>query len=154
MYQKVQCSKLYYCSGLYCCTNYKFYYREENRSSELSENNMSALLVAGKYVEKKVGSFMYACFFHGAAIVDAVIVAFIFRSESVGASAGIFAAIGVFIILLKNKKISVKKAEIVFLIIFVVVSLPLGIESLITHLIALIMGIIFGALVIKNKKDR
>ena len=79
-----------------------------------------------------------------------MIIASIFPGESVGASAGIFAVIGAFIILLSARKIPVKKFEIIILLVFSIMSLALGIESLITHFIALISGIIFG-IVMKKK---
>ena len=52
------------------------------------------------------------------AIVDSIITCMIFSSESVGASAGIFGVIGILIILFLKRQISLKKAEIVYLIIF------------------------------------
>jgi len=112
--------------------------------------NMLALLIAGKYVEKKYGSIWYALFFHSAAIVDATITAMIFPSESVGASAGIFAVIGILLILLCKKQVLLKKFEIVYLIIFFILSLVLGIESLVTHLIALVIGLLVGLLMKKE----
>ncbi len=106
--------------------------------------NMAALLIAGKYIEKKYGSLWYLVFFHTIAIVDAIIVSLIFSDESVGASAGIFATIGVLVILLYKKQIFIKKPEIIYLIAFFVVSLVLGVESLMVHLIALAMGLLLG----------
>ena len=106
--------------------------------------NMAALLIAGKYIEKKYGSLWYLIFFHTIAIVDAIIVSRIFLGESVGASAGIFATIGVLVILLYKKQISIKKPESIYLIAFFVVSLVLGVESLVVHLIALAMGLLLG----------
>lgn len=106
--------------------------------------NMAALLIAGKYIEKKYGSLWYLIFFHTIAIVDAIIVSLIFSDESVGASAGIFATIGVLVILLYKKQIFIKKPEIIYLIAFFVVSLVLGVESLMVHLIALAMGLLLG----------
>lgn len=105
--------------------------------------NMIALLVAGKYIEKKYGSIKYALLFHMVAIVDAIIVSLIFPSESVGASAGIFAVIGIFVILLSKKKISPKKSEVIYLLIFSILSLLLGVESLVTHLLAFILGVLY-----------
>ena len=106
--------------------------------------NIAALLTAGKYVEKKYGSFYYFLIFHMVAIVDSIITCMIFPSESVGASAGIFGVVGILIILFFKKQIYLRKAEIVYLIIFFALSLILGIESLITHVIALILGMIIG----------
>lgn len=108
--------------------------------------NLVALIIAGKYVEEKYGSKWYAVFFHSVAIIDAIITACIFPSESVGASAGIFAVIGVLVILLYKKQISIKKSEIIYLIAFFVISLVLGVESLVIHLIALVMGLMVGLL--------
>lgn len=112
--------------------------------------NLLALLVAGKYVEKKYGSIWYGLFFHSVAMADAIITALIFPSESVGASAGIFASIGVLVILLRRKQIAVKKSEIIFLIVFSVLSLVLGIESLVMHLLALVIGLVIGLVMNKN----
>ena len=108
--------------------------------------NMVALLVAGKYVEKKYGSIWYALFFHSVTIIDAIITAMIFPSESVGASAGIFAVIGILVVLLCKKQILIKKFEIVYLIVFFILSLVLGVESLVMHLIALVIGLLVGLL--------
>lgn len=112
--------------------------------------NLVALIIAGKYVEKKYGSMWYVLYFHIVAIVDAIITACIFPSESVGASAGIFAVIGVLVILVSNKQISIKKSEKIYLVAFFIISLVLGIESLVIHLIALVMGLMWG-LVMKKK---
>lgn len=111
--------------------------------------NILALMIAGKYVEKKCGSIWYVLFFHAAAITDAIITALIFPSESVGASAGIFAVIGILVILVFKKQTSVKKAEIVCLIAFFVLSLALGVESLVIHLFALAIGLIVGSIMRK-----
>ena len=112
--------------------------------------NMLALMVAGKYVEKKYGSVWYVLFFHAAAIIDAIITALIFPGESVGASAGIFAVIGILVILIFKKQITIKKAEIIYLIVFFVLSLVLGAESLVIHLLALAIGLTVGALMKKK----
>ena len=114
--------------------------------------NISALLIAGKYVEKRYGSLYYLIIFHMTAIVDSIITCMIFSSESVGASAGIFGVIGILIILFLKKQISLKKAEIVYLIIFFVLSLILGIESLIIHMIALALGMIIGLWQTRHEK--
>lgn len=111
--------------------------------------NMLALMVAGKYAEKKYGSVWYVLFFHAAAIIDAIITAMIFPSESVGASAGIFAVIGILVILIFKKQITIKKAEIVYLIVFFVLSSVLGVESLVMHLFALAIGLTVGLLMKK-----
>ncbi len=112
--------------------------------------NLVALIIAGKYVEKKYGSMWYVLFFHFVAIVDAIITACIFSSESVGASAGIFAVIGVLVILLYRKQISIKKSEKIYLIAFFIISLVPGIESLVIHLIALVIGLMVGFLMKKK----
>lgn len=111
--------------------------------------NMAALMIAGKYVEKKYGSVWYVLFFHAAAIIDAIITSWIFTGESVGASAGIFAVIGVLVILIYKKQISIKKNEMIYLIAFFVLSLVLGIESLVMHLFALAIGLMVGAIMKK-----
>lgn len=103
--------------------------------------NMLALMIAGKYVEKKYGSIWYVLFFHSAAIIDAVITSLIFTDESVGASAGIFAVIGMLAILIFKKQISIKKTEILYLIAFFILSLALGTESWVIHLFALAIGL-------------
>lgn len=114
--------------------------------------NIAALLIAGKYVEKRYGSFYYLIIFHMVAIVDSIITCIIFSSESVGASAGIFGVIGILIILFLKKQILLNKSEIVYLIIFFVLSLILGIESLITHMIALALGMIIGLWQTRHEK--
>jgi len=111
--------------------------------------NLLALMIAGKYVEKKYGSVWYVLFFHSAAIIDSIITALIFPSESVGASAGIFAVIGILVILIFKKQIVIKKAEILYLIAFFVLSLALGLESLLIHLLALAIGLMVGLLMKK-----
>lgn len=111
--------------------------------------NMLALMIAGKYVEKKYGGRWYVLFFHAAAIFDAIITSIIFQSESVGASAGIFAVIGISAVLIFKKQISLKKAEIIYLSAFFVISLVLGAESLVIHLLALAIGLVVGALMQK-----
>lgn len=112
--------------------------------------NMLALMIAGKYVEKKYGSVWYLLFFHAAAIIDSIITALIFPGESVGASAGIFAVIGILIILIFKKQLSIKKTEIIYLIAFFVLSLVLGVESLIIHFLALVIGLMVGLLMTKT----
>lgn len=116
--------------------------------------NMIALLVAGKYIEKKYGSINYALLFHSIAIVDAIVVSLIFPSESVGASAGIFAVIGVFVILLIKKRVSPRKSEVIYLLIFSIVSLMLGIESLIIHLLAFLIGVIVGVVILRKNTEQ
>lgn len=116
--------------------------------------NMVALLVSGKYIEKKYGSMWYVLFFHVTAIADAIIVSLIFPSESVGASAGIFAVIGVFVVLLFKKRISPKKSEMIYLLIFSILSLMLGIESLVIHLLAFLFGIIVGVIVLRKNREQ
>ena len=111
--------------------------------------NVFALLFAGKIVEKKVGSLQYAILFNVIAIVNALILCFVFPdSISVGASAGIFGMIGILCTLIITKdndcKNNLKKGEKIYLIIFSVLSLILGFESFITHLLAFVIGFFIG----------
>ena len=96
--------------------------------------------------------YLHAGVIHMVAIVDSIITCMIFSSDSVGASAGIFGVIGILIILFFKKQILLKKTEIVYLIIFFVLSLILGIESLITHMIALVLGMIIGLWQTRHEK--
>ena len=58
--------------------------------------NVFALLFVGKVVEKKIGSLPYLLLYHVIAVINAIIICFIFpESISVGASAGIFGMIGI-----------------------------------------------------------
>lgn len=67
---------------------------------------------------------------------------------SVGASAGIFGMIGIVTVLKlkKDKECNelLKKGEWIYIIVFSVLSLVPGMESFVTHLAALVMGLIIG----------
>lgn len=117
--------------------------------------NVFALLFAGKVIEKKIGSFLYVILYHVIAVVNAIIMCLIFpESTSVGASAGIFGMIGILSVM-KWKKDTVcneelKKREYIFIIVFTVLSLLLGLESFITHFVAFILGLLVGLLMQKK----
>ena len=115
--------------------------------------NMVALICVGRYIEKKIGSIMYALCFNIIAMVDAIMVCMIFPSEvSVGASAGIFGILGItvtFIIIDRNSMNDMKKTEFIFLIIFSALSLVLGLSSFIHHLIAFVIGLVVGSVIYK-----
>lgn len=110
--------------------------------------NMIALLFSGQAVEKKIGFFKSILLFHIIAIADAMIMCLIFPdSTSVGASGGIFGFIGIITALRITDRQAEKclnKGEFIYLIIFCVLSLILGFESFLTHLIAFISGLISG----------
>jgi membrane associated rhomboid family serine protease len=77
-------------------------------------------------------------------------------SVSVGASAGIFGMIGI-VCVMKWKKDTVcnenlKKRELIYISIFSILSLVLGLESFVTHLSAFGLGIIVGLLLQKIKE--
>ena len=117
--------------------------------------NVFALLFTGKVVEKKIGSLLYFLLYHVIAMVNAIIMCLIFPdSVSVGASAGIFGIIGI-ICVMKWKKDDIcnenlKKGEIIYIIIFSILSLLLGLESFVTHFVAFLVGIIVGLLIQKK----
>jgi len=117
--------------------------------------NVFALLFAGKVVEKKIGSLLYLLLYHVIAVVNAIIVCLIFQdSTSVGASAGIFAMIGI-VCVMKWKKDTVcnemlKKGELIYIIVFSVLSLLLGLESFITHFVAFLFGFVVGLIIQKK----
>ena len=117
--------------------------------------NVFALLFAGKVVEKKIGSLLYLLLYHVIAIVNAIIMCLIFQdSTSVGASAGIFAMIGI-VCVMKWKKDTVcnemlKKGELIYIIVFSVLSLLLGLESFITHFVAFLFGFVLGLIIQKK----
>ncbi len=119
--------------------------------------NVFALLFAGKVVEKKIGSLSYLLLYHVIAVANAIIMCLIFPdSTSVGASAGIFGMIGI-VCVVKWKKDAVcnenlKKGELIYIIVFSVISLLLGLESFVTHLVAFVFGIIAGLLLQKKSK--
>ena len=119
--------------------------------------NVFALLFAGKVVEKKIGSSLYLLLYHVIAVVNAIIMCLIFRdSTSVGASAGIFGMIGIMCIMIWKKDAicneNLKKGEIIYIIVFSVLSLLLGLESFVTHFVAFVFGIIVGLLLEKKSK--
>ena len=119
--------------------------------------NIFALLYAGKVVEKKIGRWPYVLLYHAIAVVNAIIMCLIFPdSISVGASAGIFGMIGI-VCVMKWKKDTVcnenlKKGEFIYIIVFSVLSLLLGLESFVTHFVAFVFGIIVGFLFQKKSK--
>ena len=119
--------------------------------------NIFSLLFVGKVVEKKIGSLLYLLLYHVIAIVNAIIMCLIFPdSISVGASAGIFGMIGI-VCVMKWKKDKVcneilKKGEFIYIIVFSGLSLFLGLESFVTHLVAFVFGIIVGLLLEKKSK--
>ncbi len=119
--------------------------------------NVFALLFAGKVVEKRIGSMSYLLLYHMIAVVNAIIMCLIFPdSTSVGASAGIFGMIGI-VCVMKWKKDAVcneslKKGELIYIIVFLVLSLLLGLESFVTHFAAFVFGIIVGVLLEKKSK--
>lgn len=115
--------------------------------------NMVALICVGRYIEKKIGGIMYALCFNIIAMVDAIMVCIIFPGEvSVGASAGIFGILGMtvtFFIIDRNSMNDMKKREFIFLIIFSVLSLLLGLSSFIHHLSAFVIGLVAGLVIYK-----
>lgn len=119
--------------------------------------NVFALLSVGKVVEKKIGSLPYLLVYHVIAVVNAIIMCLIYPdSVSVGASAGIFGMIGIVCVMRWKKDIvsieNLKKSEIIYIILFAVLSLLLGLESFVTHLAAFVLGIIVGLCMIKVYK--
>lgn len=120
--------------------------------------NVLVLLFAGRIVEKKLGSLLYLLLYHVMAIVNAIIMCLIFPdSVSVGASAGIFGMIGI-VCVMKWKKDTVcnenlKKRELIYISIFSILSLVLGLESFVTHLSAFGLGIIIGLLLQKINRS-
>ena len=119
--------------------------------------NVFALLFVGKVVEKKIGSLPYLLLYHVIAVINAIIICFIFpESISVGASAGIFGMIGI-VCVMKWKRDDVynailKKGELIYIMVFSILSLLLGLESFVTHFIAFVLGVIMGALLHKKPK--
>lgn len=117
--------------------------------------NVFALLFVGKVVEKKIGSLPYLLLYHVMAVLNAIILCLIFpNSLSVGASAGIFGMIGV-VCVMKWKKDAIavenlKKKELIYIILFSVLSLVLGLESFVTHFVAFLLGIVAGLLLQKR----
>lgn len=71
-----------------------------------------------------------------------------------GASAGIFGMIGI-VCVMKWKKDTVcnenlKKGEFIYIIVFSVLSLLLGLESFITHFVAFLFGFVVGLIIQKK----
>lgn len=120
--------------------------------------NILALLFAGKVVEKKIGSLPYLLLYHVIAVVNAIMMCLIFPdSVSVGASAGIFGMIGI-VSVLKWKKDAVcgenlKRGEVIYIVVFSILSLLLGFESFVTHLNAFVFGVIAGLVLKKRVKS-
>ena len=113
--------------------------------------NIFALLFAGKVVEKELGSLQYLLLYHGIAVVNAIAMCLIFPdSISVGASAGIFGMIGIVCVLRWKKNPvcleNLTRKEIIYILCFAVLSLLLGLESFVTHLVAFVLGIMTGLL--------
>ena len=95
--------------------------------------------------------------YHVIAIVNAIVICLIFpNSISVGASAGIFGMIGIVCVMKWKKDAicneSLKKGKLIYIIVFSVLSLLLGLESFVTHLVAFVFGIIVGLLLEKKSK--
>lgn len=90
--------------------------------------------------------------YHIIAIIDAVvIVGFLFtNSVSVGASGGIFGVIGIAFVMFMRKQLRFKKSEIVWLIIFVLISSVLGMETLLLHAFGFVLGVISGFILIRK----
>ena len=116
--------------------------------------NVFALLFTGKVIEKKIGSQLYLLLYHVIAIMNAIIMCLIFPdSISVGASAGIFGMIGIVCVMKWKKDVicneNLKKGEFIYVIVFSILSLLLGLESFVTHFVAFIFGIIAGLVLTK-----
>ena len=114
--------------------------------------NLAALLVIGKYVEKRIGAVKYLTVYHLIAIIDAVVIeGFLFtNSVSVGASGGIFGVIGIAFVMFMRKQLRFKKSEIVWLIIFVLIASVLGMNTLLLHAFGFVLGVISGLILIRN----
>ncbi len=120
--------------------------------------NVFALLFAGKIVEKKIGSLAFVLLYHTIAIVNAIIMCWIFPdSTSVGASAGIFGMIGIVCVMKLKKdaicKENLRRGEFIYIIVFSALSLLLGLESFVTHFVAFILGVVVGLLLRKKSKE-
>lgn len=120
--------------------------------------NVFVLLFVGKAVEKNIGSTQYFVLYHLIAVINAIIMSLIFPdSISVGASAGIFGIIGIVCVMKwkngdKCKEI-LKKRELIYIIVFSLLSLMLGLESFVTHLVAFGFGVIAGLLLQEKMKS-
>lgn len=113
--------------------------------------NVFALLFSGKAVERKLGSLRALIMFHLIAVVNAVIMCLLYPSSTaVGASAGVFGFLGMLVCFMAMDKSKAKeylsRGHAIYLVIFSVLSLVLGMESFITHLMAFALGILAGAL--------
>jgi len=88
----------------------------------------------------------YLTVHHLITIIDVVVIeGFLFtNSVSVGASGGIFGVIGIAFVMFMRKQLRFKKREIVWLIIFVLIALVLGMETLILHAFGFVLGVISG----------
>ncbi len=120
--------------------------------------NVFALLFAGKVVEKKIGSLPYLLLYHVIVVVNTIIMCLIFPdSISVGASAGIFGMIGILCVMKwKNDTVcneNLKKGELIYIIVFSVLSLLLGLESFVTHFVAFVFGLVVGILIQKKPRN-
>lgn len=117
--------------------------------------NMVAFLFIGRILEKELGPLRLFLYFNCIGILDAILLSLIFKQEiSVGASAGIFGLVGMLIVwwLSSNKETKLlKRSESIFLIIYSVASLILGLNSFIHHFLALLMGIVLGMILTKCK---
>ena len=114
--------------------------------------NLAALLVTGKYVEKRLGSVKYLTVYHLITIIDIVVIGgFLFtNSVFVGASGGIFGVIGIAFVMFMRKQLRFKKSEIVWLIIFVLIASVLGMNTLLLHAFGFVLGVISGFILIRK----
>ena len=113
---------------------------------------IAALCVIFLVINSVIGSLSYLLVYHVIAVVNAIIMCLIFpNSISVGASAGIFGMIGTLFIM-KWKKDPVcnenlKKGEYIYIIVFSILSLLLGLESFVTRFVAFVFGLVVGLLI-------
>ena len=118
--------------------------------------NMIALLLVGKVIERKIGSIQYAGLFHIYAIISGVICCWVFKTISVGASAGIFGMIGILCVLKVKKDDGcsrlLKKGELIYLIAFSILS-NIGLETLVAHMMPFALGIGTGYLVLRKNRS-
>ena len=90
-------------------------------------------------------------------VINVIIMILIFpNSTSVGTSVGIFGMICI-VCVLKWKKDNIcnetlKRGELIYIIIFSILSFLLGLESFITHFVVFAFGIIMGLLLQKKPK--
>lgn len=71
-------------------------------------------------------------------------------TKAVGASGGIFGVIGIAFVMFMRKQLRFKKSEIVWLIIFVLISSVLGMETLLLHAFGFVLGVISGFILIRK----